>query len=70
MITILKRKHFPWKLTLNVTDDCNLNCRYCYIKKQKHYMTTEIGQKAVDYAYDNLQSLKDEYKDLKFIQEQ
>ena len=38
-------------ITLNVTDDCNLACTYCYFtnKSSCRKMTFEIARKAVDF---------------------
>jgi len=39
-------------ITFSVTDDCNLNCKYCYFthKTTKHRMTFEIAKKTIDYV--------------------
>ena len=40
-------------VTLQVTDDCNLACTYCYqIHKQKHIMPIEVGKKFLDELLD------------------
>lgn len=40
-------------VTLQVTDDCNLACTYCYqIHKQKHIMPVEVGKKFLDDLLD------------------
>ena len=38
---------------LNVTDDCNLQCRYCFVEQHPHYMTLETAKKAADFLYKN-----------------
>ena len=43
------------KCLLNVTDNCNLNCKYCFVQQQPHYMSLETAKKAVDFIYNNLQ---------------
>ena len=34
---------------LNVTDDCNLQCRYCFVEQQPHYMTLDTAKATVDW---------------------
>lgn len=42
-------------ITFNVTDDCNLACKYCYFthKTNKKRMTFEVAKKAIDVILDN-----------------
>jgi radical SAM peptide maturase (CXXX-repeat target family)/CXXX repeat peptide maturase len=42
-------------ITLSLTEDCNLACRYCYMvgKNKKKKMSYEIAKKAVDYVLEN-----------------
>lgn len=50
-----------WYLTdcmLNVTDDCNLQCRYCFVQQQPHYMTLQTAKDIADWLYQNLQKKK------------
>ncbi len=43
-------KKFPLEeLTLIITEDCNLACKYCYRKKRAVHMTKEIIKKSVDF---------------------
>lgn len=51
-----------------VTNDCNLKCKYCYVKKERQYMTFPIAQKAIDSAYEKLLNLRKEFPDTDFIQ--
>jgi uncharacterized protein len=37
-------------LTLNITERCNLRCRYCYIDKGKKTMSWKIAKQAVNFA--------------------
>lgn len=46
-------------MLLNVTDDCNLACRYCFVEQHPHYMSLETAKTAVDLAYNNLQKKKE-----------
>lgn len=42
-------------ITFNVTDDCNLACKYCYFthKTNKKKMSFEVAKKAIDLILDN-----------------
>ena len=47
-------QHFSqtYTLTLNVTQECNLRCRYCYVKKRDHsFMSETIAEKALDFLF-------------------
>lgn len=37
-----------------ITRDCNLRCDYCYLEKNKEYMSSDIAVKAVDFAVKKL----------------
>jgi uncharacterized protein len=41
-------------LAFIITDDCNYNCSYCQIKKEKKYMKPSTLEKAVAYFYPHL----------------
>lgn len=51
----------PWKggvaqsITLVITQDCNLRCRYCYMtsKNRDNIMSYDTGKKAIDYFLTN-----------------
>ncbi len=49
----------PKTITLCVTEDCNLACRYCYMTGKNHFkkMSFETAKKAVDFILAN----RDEY---------
>ncbi|WP_346939904.1 radical SAM peptide maturase, CXXX-repeat target family [uncultured Clostridium sp.] len=42
-------------ITLCVTEDCNLTCKYCYMtgKNHKKKMNFQIAKKAIDFIFDN-----------------
>ena len=42
------------KIMLNVTDDCNLHCKYCFVEQHPHYMTLTTAKQIVDWEYNNL----------------
>lgn len=41
------------KAMLNVTDDCNLTCRYCFVEQNPHYMTLQTAKDVADWLYQN-----------------
>ena len=43
---------------LNVTDDCNLECKYCFVEQQPHYMTLDTAKAAADWLYQNFEKKK------------
>lgn len=45
--------HYPTFVMLNVTDNCNLACRYCFVEQHPHYMSFDIAKKAVDWEINN-----------------
>lgn len=44
---------------LNLTDDCNLRCKYCFVEQRPHYMTFELAKTASDFLVNNLHIKKD-----------
>lgn len=38
---------------LNVTDDCNLRCKYCFVDKRKNYVNLKTAKDAVDFLAGN-----------------
>ena len=53
-IPAIPYQHFSqtYTLTLNVTQECNLRCRYCYVKKRDHsFMSETAAKKAVDFLF-------------------
>lgn len=49
-------------ITFNVTDDCNLACKYCYFthKTNKRVMTFDIAKKAIDAILENPDFLEED----------
>lgn len=46
-------------LVLRITNDCNLNCKYCYAAlEEKNYMTKEVAIKSIVQAIEPYESLK------------
>ena len=42
-------------ICLNLTDQCNLRCKYCFTEWNPHYMSLQTAKKAIDWVYNNLQ---------------
>ena len=38
---------------LNLTDDCNLACVYCFVQQKPHYMELQTAKDAVDFVINN-----------------
>ena len=50
---------YPISAIVNVTDDCNLACRYCFVEQHPHYMTLDTAKVAVDWLYNNYLKIKE-----------
>lgn len=56
-----------YQLILNVTEDCNLRCKYCYLSEEYDFtrnrtskmMSSEIAIKSLDYFFDKLKKIKE-----------
>lgn len=46
--------HLFTSICLNVTNDCNLKCRYCFVEQHPTYMTLDTAKAAVDFLHNNL----------------
>ena len=44
---------YPTSACLNVTDNCNLACRYCFVEQHPHYMSLQTAKDAIDYLENN-----------------
>lgn len=44
---------------LNITDNCNLACRYCFVQQKPHYMSLETAKDAIDYLANNFRMRKE-----------
>lgn len=42
-------------ICLNVTDACNLACRYCFVEQHPHFMSFQVAKDTVDWLYSNSQ---------------
>lgn len=56
-------------ITFCVTEDCNLECRYCYMtgKNKRRSMTFETAKKCVDYILENKKDFKEDSVIFEFI---
>ena len=51
-------------ITFQVTDDCNLFCKYCYqINKQKHSMPFEVAQAFIEMLLEKDNEITKQYID-------
>ena len=44
---------------INVTDDCNLQCKYCFVEQHPHYMTLDTAKAIADFLYKNAEKKKE-----------
>ena len=49
----LNEYKYPTRVCLNLTDSCNLACKYCFVEQNPHYMTYELAKFAVDFIMQN-----------------
>ena len=54
--------HLFTNICLNVTNACNLQCRYCFVEQKPQYMTLQIAKDAVDFLYNNVKRKREIYK--------
>jgi uncharacterized protein len=62
---ILLRTDMPIQILLNLTEDCNFRCEYCYLSKPYQYtrnrsstrMSREVGVNALQYVFDRLKPI-------------
>ena len=54
------KPHYAWltNLCFNLTDACNLACRYCFVEQHPHYMSLDTAKKAVEWEAQNLNKKK------------
>lgn len=52
---------------LNVTDACNLACKYCFVQQQPHFMDLETAKKCVDFLVNNIKKAKKDKATLTFF---
>ena len=50
---------YPRTVMLNLTDNCNLACKYCFVEQHPHNMSLEIAKDAINYIYNNITYLKE-----------
>lgn len=44
---------YPTHALFNITDGCNMACKYCFVEQHPHAMSYETGVKAVDWIVEN-----------------
>lgn len=57
------KEEYAWltNICLNVTDACNLACRYCFVEQHPHYMTLDVAKQTVHFILDNLEKKNKKY---------
>lgn len=55
------KSQYAWltNVCLNLTDACNLACRYCFVEQHPHYMSLETAKTAVSWVINNLSKKKE-----------
>ena len=43
----------PYAMLLGLTSDCNLACKYCFVKQKPEYMTYEIAEQSIEWLKEN-----------------
>ena len=61
------RYKYCYNACLNLTDACNLACRYCFVEQQPHFMTLDVAKDAVKFLVNNFNQLKHEENDVMVI---
>lgn len=58
------KEEYQWltNICLNLTDACNLECKYCFVEQHPHFMTLDIAKKAVHFILDNLEKKNSFFK--------
>ena len=53
--------HYAWltNLCINLTDACNLACKYCFVEQHPHYMTLDTAKEIVKWEADNYKKKKE-----------
>lgn len=47
------RKNNPIQhFNINLTNDCNLKCYYCFVEQKKEYISLDVMKKIIDFAFD------------------
>lgn len=51
------KEEYQWltNACLNVTDACNLECKYCFVEQHPHFMSYDVALKAVHFLLENLE---------------
>lgn len=48
---------YIYSACFNLTDACNLKCRYCFVEQHPHFMTLDVAKKGVEFLINNLDYL-------------
>lgn len=52
-IEYLEKLKYPTSAMFNITDDCNLACKYCFVQQKPNYITLNTAKQAVDFLENN-----------------
>lgn len=55
----LEKYKYVTNVCLNLTDACNLACRYCFVEQHPHFMEYDTAKTAVDWLITNLRVSKE-----------
>ena len=55
------KEHYQYfcNVCLNLTDSCNLACKYCFVQQKPHFMTLDTAKKAVDFMVNNFKKAEE-----------
>lgn len=48
------------QIVLNLTDDCNLKCKYCFVEQHPHRMSYKVAEDAVEWVLKNAKEVDEE----------
>ena len=51
-------------ICLNLTDACNLACRYCFVQQKPNYITLDIAKRTLHWLHENNEIVQKEYDDV------
>ena len=54
------KQHPPIQAVINITDDCNLKCDYCFSHPSKRHMSLQTGIDTVNWIVNNFYLLPKE----------
>lgn len=57
------KEEYAWlsNICLNVTDACNLKCKYCFVEQHPHFMSLDTAKSAVDFIVRNAEKKEQKF---------